>query len=354
MRRPLIHKKAALRLVYLVLAGLLIGIGIRSLFLPAYGAQLGTRSLTLTDSTAASVSTYNFSFNISTPDTLGSVLIQFCSNDPIVGDVCTAPAGFDDSAATIDSQSGQTGFSIDSSSTSNNLVLTRTAAPDTVGTVNIVFANVTNPSSPGSYYARIQTYETTDASGNSSDYGGIAFAITSALSITATVPPYLLFCTGISIPDDNCTNAAGDFIDFGELSPSSAGRGTSQMLAATNAESGYDISVYGTTLQSGINTINGITTPDVSRPGTAQFGMNLRANSSPAGGLDPGGAGTGSPAPNYNQPNFYTFNSGDIVASNPGPDQDRLYTDSYIVNVPVTQAPGVYDSTLTYICVATF
>lgn len=349
MKSKYLYKITSLVICLLIAGFVLIGA-----FSRAFAAQLTGRSLQLSTATASATADYDFSFNLISNSSLGSISFQFCSNDAIVTDSCTAPAGFSDSAATLSSQSGQTGFSINPSSTVNHLIISRTAAPATPGQVNYVFSNITNPSSTGAYFVRITTYSSTDGSGSYIDYGGIAFAISSSVNISATVPPYLIFCTGLSIPNYNCSGATGDFINFGNLSPSTTATGSSQMLAATNAASGYDITVYGTTLESGNQVINNLATPDVSRPGTSQFGMNLRANVSPAGGLDPSGPGGGSPSTNYNRPNFFSYNSGDVVASSPQPDPDRLYTASYMVNVSSTQAPGVYVTTLTYICVATF
>lgn len=320
----------------------------------AFASQLGDRSLLISSSVASTTSLYNFTFNLASSSNLGSISFQFCSNSAIIGDSCTAPTGFSDSAAVITSQTGQTGFSVSNLTSANDLIISRTPSASSIGQVNYIFSNVTNPSSPGGYFVRVETFANNTASGSYIDYGGIAFSISSAINISATVPPYLIFCTGLSIPNDNCDNATGDFINFGELSSSAASSSSSQMLAASNAASGYNISVYGTTMESGNNVITPLATPDVSRPGTSQFGINLRANSSPTGGLDPSGPGAGAPTANYDTPNFFTFNNGDAVVSTSGPDLDRLYTSDYLVNVSPSQPAGVYVTTLTYICLATF
>jgi hypothetical protein len=333
---------------------LVVGVADHYLFAPAYGAQLGYRSMQLSNSEFSVVANYLLKFNLSTAGNLGSITIQFCSNDALIGDVCTVPGGFDDSAAVLSNQTGPTGFTISGASTANEIILTRTPAFAPVETASYTFTGITNPSSSGSYYVRVQTYATDDATGPASDYGGIAIAITDELSISAEVPPYLIFCTGVTITGLNCANAVGNFIDFGELSQSYTSRGSSQMLAATNGEDGYDVVVYGTTMTSGNNIINAIAADDVSRPGTGQFGFNLRANTTPPDGEDPFGPGLGEPTAAYDRPNFYQFNSGDVIISQPVTDNLREYTASYIVNVPGGQAPGIYVSTLTYIATATF
>ena len=341
--------------VLLAVVGLLV-LGCWQLFFaPVSGAQLGNRKLQISNSYASGNSTYALSFDLSSAGNLGSIEVEFCANDPISGNPCTAPNGLDLSGVSLSAQSGQTGFSLDSASTSNRLILSRpTALAAPVGPVSYTFTNAINPDAPGSYFVRLQTFATTDASGSASDYGGIAYAINTNLSISAEVPPYIIFCTAVSIPGLNCVNADGDYINFGELSAARPSRGSSQMLTATNARNGYSITIAGTTLISGNNVINQLAFSDVSRPGTPQFGLNLRANASPSGGLDPAGPGLAAPTAAYDTPNFFRFTSNEVVATTVAPDDLRLYTASYLVNVPAGQAPGVYVSTVTYICLANF
>lgn len=321
---------------------------------PVFGAELGNRSLSMASNEISTSTTYALNFNLSSSGTIGSIKLQFCSNDPFVDDPCTAPAGMDASQAVLSDQSGPTGFIINTATNANTIVISRPPAVAASGRASYTFTGVVNPTSPGSYFARIQTFASTDATGPNSDYGGIAFAITNQLAISALVPPYLLFCTGITISGLNCANAVGDYIDFGEFSMTRANTATSQMLVATNAEQGYAVSIGGTTLASGTNFIPALAASDVSRPGTAQFGFNLRANNAPSSGSDVIGPGVSQPYLNYNFANTYRFNPSDTVVTNPVPDDIRVFTSSYLVNVPTSQAPGIYVSTVTYVCLANF
>ncbi len=253
-------------------------LGIYIVLAPAYGAQLGQREVKLSDNIIGDKSTYQLLFDLSTAGTHGSIEIDFCANSPFVTDPCMAPTGFTAATATLTNQAFQTGFSIDPSSTADKVILTRTPAAAPIGPVSYTFSGVTNPTSTGSYYVRLQTFATSDASGSASDYGGIAFAIINNISVSAEVPPYIIFCTGTSIPQQNCASAIGDFVNFGELSSQHTSTGISQMLAATNSASGYTITVNGTTLESGNNVVTALAANDVSRPGTSQFGLNLRAS----------------------------------------------------------------------------
>lgn len=321
---------------------------------PVNGAQLGKRSLQMSSSIGSEKATYKLGFTLSTAGTLGSIKVEFCTTSPAIGDPCTPPTGFTSSAATLVDQSGQVGFSLAAPPSANVFILKRLPLPSTVGPVSYTLDGVTNPRDAGSYYVRIQTFASSDATGSSSDYGAIVIAINNNLSITAEVPPYLIFCAAVSIPTYNCTSATGDYINFGELSSKIASAGTSQMLAATNAKSGYTITLSGTTLTSGNNVITALVVPDVSRPGTVQFGMNLKANISPSGGNEPTGPGVAVPAVGYAKPNFYRFIPGDVLVSTSVPDDIRRFTSSYVANIPSNQAAGVYVSTVTYICLGSF
>ncbi len=125
------------------------------------------------------------------------------------------------------------------------------------------------------------------------------------------------------------------------------------MVTSTNAGIGYNLATYGTTMTSGNNEI-AATQNATSQVGTNQFGINLRANTTPHIGADTSGPGTAHPTTNYNNVNRFTFKSGDTVAQATGAQDYRKFTTSYIVNVSKDQAPGVYSTTLTYVCLANF
>jgi hypothetical protein len=341
------------RLLIVVLAALLV---LGYIYFPrAYGAQLPFRSLFLSDSRTGVIATYQLGFEIPANETLGSIKLQICANDPLIGDTCTVPQGFDISSAILSGQSGATGFAILSAGTNAyTLVLTRTPALATTGNVSYTLQGVINPSNAGTYYGRLQTFATSDASGSATNSGGMAFSVHNNLQISTTVPPYLLFCSGITITDDDCSTASGAYINFGDFSSTLTSSVQTQLLTATNAASGYNLYVYGPTMTSGNNVINAMATPDVSRPGISQFGLNLVANQTPLVGENPSGVGVASPASNYDQPNFFKYTSGDVIAFTDHPSDYRQFTISYIVNVPSGQMPGVYVTSLTYLCLANF
>jgi hypothetical protein len=324
-------------------------------FVPAQAAELTPRSLTLSGAySATSNVTYRVTFGIPVTTMVGSVRLQLCSNTSLVDDSCIAPFGLDAINVNLDSQSGVSGFSYSpSDSTVNEIVLTRPPALQSNTMAQFTFTNIRNPSNAGSYYARIFTYASSNGTGPYTDAGGLAFVILPSLSVSTEVPPYLRFCLGESITNFDCTTTTEPFADLGNLTPTTTGAAQSQMVVATNAGNGYSMWVLGDSMTSGNNVI----TPmpgGAALKGTAQFGLNLRANANPPIGQDPLGPGSGGVAAGYNQPNLFRFNSGDTLASSPNPDDNRKYTVSYIVNVPATQPGGVYSTTLTYVCLANF
>ena len=325
-------------------------------FQPAYAAAgLPNRSITIGNSRASAVTTYDFQFDLTVGGTLGSIRFEFCSNDPLPFELCTIPSGFDISGAVIDGQSGETGFTVHGSTNPNNLILTRVPLALTPQTVSYDTSNVVNPDvGPATYYIRVYTYAADDGTGPTTEEGGLAFAITDDFGVTAFVPPFLEFCVGITITSNSCATASGDSINFGTLTPDSVRTATSQMTAGTNGVGGVSIAVIGTTMTSGVHTIDALNAPSPSSPGVNQFGINLRNNASPNVGANPTGIGTTVPVGNYNIPNQFTFNTGDQIANSPLSTNFNTLTASYIVNVHEDQNPGVYTSTITYVATATF
>lgn len=299
--------------------------------------------------------TYDIGFTIPSAQIIGSMAIEICDNSPLYGIPCIAPTGFDWTSSNIASQSGVTGLAIDPSSTANRLILTRIAGPIAPNTIqNLIIQNVTNPTNDGTFFGKIYTYSTNDATGPDTDFGAVALHLNPAVDVTAVVPPYLYFCSGITISAFDCGTATGGYINLGELSKTSPKSATSQLVAATNADFGFNITISGSTLTSGNNVIPSLTSPAVSIPGSSGFGINLRGNSSPGIGSDVTGAGIASPSADYNIPNRYKFVSGDTIANTSDVTLENKFTVSYVVNVDKSQKPGIYSSTFIYNILASF
>lgn len=321
---------------------------------PAGALQLTDRSLEVSTAVTSATATHIFQFTYASAVSTGSLAFEYCDS-PVFDYPCSAPAGIDVTGASISSQSGNTGFSVDGvDTTANRLVLTRTPAVAATVASQYVIANITNPSSAGqSVYVRITTYGSTDGSGSFIDNGAVAFATLTPLSLGASVPPFLQICVAITVAPD-CSTASGDRINLGTLSSNSVKAGTTQFAVGTNSISGYTVFVEGTTMTSGNNVIAALAPPTPSFPGNNQFGINLRNNSNPNVGSDPFGAGSGTPTAGYNTPNLFKYASGDSIAQSTLPSDYNRMTVSYIVNVDSSQPPGVYASTFTYLAIATF
>lgn len=317
---------------------------------------LTTRYDQISSSRASAIATHLFGFkytNLSTP--VGSVTFEFCSNSPVPNDACTAPNGLDLTSVIVATQSGEIGFTIHPNSTVNKLILTRPAIIPTSPVASTYQLNqVKNPNAVGSYYVRLQTHSSTNGSGADIENGGVVFAISPAVTVTAEVPPYLKLCVAVTIANLDCSTATSFFSDLGELIPSQTSKTSSQFMIATNAPSGFTVSISGPTLTSGNNIIAGRTTPGPAAPNTSQFGINLRANAVPAIGSERTGGGTGTINSNYNLPNQYMYSNGDALLTSPTTSDYEKFTISYIVNVNGSQAPGYYAGTFSFICLANF
>lgn len=353
MRRIQSKLVSAALVCLLLMVSLLAGVG--PFALPKVeSAQLTSRSLTLSDANAGATTTYQIAFTIATPGILGSIKIEFCSNTALFEEACTPPTGFDVSGATLAGQTGETGFAKDSATTANVLILSRTPAMSAGGAVSYTLSGVTNTTVSGTSFARFSTFATNDASGTETDKGAIAYALASSFNVNTEVPPFLIFCLGNTISGTDCNTAQGNYVNVGEMGPTYTSSGQTQLVAGTNAQAGYGIAMVGGTMTSGNNEIPVITPGGQSVAGISQFGINLRANTSPQVGENPTGPGAGMPTVGYNQPDHYRYNSGDTIARSTVPDDYRKYTVSYVINVGVNQPPGVYATTFTYVCTGNF
>ena len=314
-------------------------------------AELNNRSLEISNSAVSGTSIYNFTFTLPDIISIGSINFLFCTQ-PLAAEICTSPTNIDTSHAMLVYQSGETGFAITELGT-NMILLSRTPVATHAEQVQYVFGNITNPSNPTqTIFVRISTFINDDGTGNYTDFGTVATSTASGVYINTQVPPILDFCVGIIITGD-CSTADGYFIQFGDFSAFSTAKATSMLEVGTNASSGVIITANGTTMISGNYIINNLTSQTPSIVGTSQFGLNLRANTNPIVGNDPVNGST-VPAAAYDVSNQYRFNNGDVIAYAPGPTNLTRLTASYIVNIPTTQTVGIYDTTLTYICTASF
>lgn len=333
-------QRHTLRFADLTLAVILFLFSILAIFsATASAAQLTDRSLVLGSSVASSSTSYELNFTTGTTSTIQSISAEICTT---ASGACTTPAGFSITGSSLTSTTFSGSWS-NNTSAAGILRATSTGASSTNSGVakQIIFSSVTNPSATNStFFARITTYSddswTTDV-----DTGTVASSTAGQITVTASVDETLTF------------TLASTTVALGTLTTSTTGSGTNTMSAATNAASGYSITVNGTTLTSGLNTITALATQTASSQNSSQFGINLKDNATPNVGSDPSG-GSGAADTNYGTADQYRFVSGDTVAAATGPTNSTTYTVTYIANIAGSTKPGNYSTALTYIATATF
>jgi hypothetical protein len=148
----------------------------------------------------------------------------------------------------------------------------------------------------------------------------------------------------------NITDATAD---LGTLSSTQVRYDTAAFNAATNAQCGYAIQIYGSSLSSSSETITPLSSPAGPITGQEQFGFNLRQNSNPTVGNDPSG-GQGQAYTDYNTPNAYKFSSGDIIAQSSLASYFTNYTMSFITDISNLSNAGFYSTNLTAVITGRF
>lgn len=345
-----------------------------------YAANLTPRKLVLsTSAPSASNATHTFDFTAPTSTTIGSISFTYCTGARVT--VCTPPSGLDIHSATVSSTT-LSGWApnVTPAPTNNSIVISGTGTDLSSQAQNISLNGVTNPDGTDctnqtgshncSFYVHIQTFTSADGSGVATDDGWVAGAVSNQIVLQGTMPESLVFCAGDTISNTNgqpdCTTATNATVQFNQLfSPTATATATSMLAASTNASAGYAITYSGPTLTSGgTNTVtpmdDGSGGATTSTTGKSQFGLNLVVNTTPAVGaaVTPADNGTnllGTAATNYDTADNFKFStSGDTVATSSAGSDIQAYTVSYMVNVNGAQTAGTYNTTLTYICTATF
>jgi hypothetical protein len=321
----------------------------------ASAAQLDNRSVQISTAQLGATAQHLYSFDIASTTPLASVSFTYCTNSPRLSDPCTAPTGLDVTSVNLSAQTGNTGFSYAAAfSTTNTIVISRPVAAGSAGASSYQFTSIINPTTPGqTTFVRIATFATPDATGPVTDNGSVAFATQDVFQVEAYVPPFLTFCTGVFVTL-NCNSVTGSYVDIGELGDDKTATGLMQFSGATNDPTGYTTYLNGFTMTSGNNIILPLGVNAASTVGTAQFGLNLRANSNPSFGLNPVGLGSSAPTAGYGTPNSYRFVNGEAITASSLPTDFKIFTAAFIVNVPSNQPPGVYVTTLTYTAIASF
>ncbi len=350
----------------------------------AGAAQITARKLTLqagaTDGGSMPSGDVNHLFEFTlpahNPDLLGSIKFEYCTTAADTGSlVCVKPTGLSTAGATLGTVSGvATGFTLNNGVDGSPYIAKASAATAAAGAQTVQLLGVINPSAVNeTFFVRITTYASLNATGPILHSGTVAASTARQIVVSGTMPESLVFCTGETItltsgvPD--CATAVDGTILFDRLfSPVDTATARSQMSASTNAGTGYVITANGPDLASGLNEITSM--PGTAAPalGVSQFGLNLKENTLTDVDANPLGEevsvpsnGTnfrGEAATGYDTIDQFRFVSGEPIADSSngslGATDAQIFTISYIVNVPGSQAAGTYTTTMTYICTPTF
>lgn len=361
----------------------------------ASAAILGTRSIQMsTSAVSASSTTYTTTFRFGSTGNVQAIWLDFCSNSPIIGETtCTAPTGFA-SGTTVSNLSAGSGANISTFTTTaakgNGVVISAASAVNMTNLstdVSFDLTAVTNPSTTGTFYARVYTYATTanataanvgNGGGTYVDAGGFALSTAAQITVTAKVQERLVFCVYTTGSGNNCTTKSGTAVALGDTNGVLDPTGpyvdkNAKFSITTNASGNAIVRMKGATLTSGGNTITAVGgTPAVSALGTEQFGLcvyesagsgltedtvydgglgtECASTTQTAGTGSTGGAGTADYA-------FDTASTsttyGDVLATKAAGDYSTGIL-AMIGNIGNSTEAGIYTTTLTFIATGTY
>jgi len=384
----------------------IIGMNTVPLIASAFG-QVTTRSIEISSSVVSATSvSYLVTFNPATAGTLGGIDLDFCT-DPIIGDSCTVPTGFTTTASPT-LLAAPSGFSTSTGSwgvtvnAGHNLVyLTNATAQTETGistAISFTIQGITNPSTLGSFYARILTWDTQAhanayTSGGTPgagivDAGGIALSTTAQITITSKVQESITFCVYTSTYDSGACTGTGNAVTLGNGNGILSTIGSYTDLSTkydiqTNALHNVTIRFTGAPLTSGSNVIeattcSGTDSPQGSCPGiastavassagTKQFGLctyeatgTTITPASTYSGTGPTACNTAASGYNLASTAIFGFNIasaastyGDTLATvTPGATAEGII--GFLANISNSTPAGVYTSTLTFIATGAY
>ncbi len=326
-------------------------------------ALLSDRSIQLSSSASGATADYLVNFTTSGADAvIGSVVVQFCSNSPILGDTCNNVTGLNATVATISGQSGTiNGLTKHGNSNANNVILTRTANSVASGAQEFTLQSITNPTNSNvTFYARIMTFASTDGSGDqvtgSVHAGGIALSTANLLQVTAKVQETLIFCvytgancgaggTGVILGDGNGVLAltTTEYLD------------TAGFDVASNAVSGVTVRLKGGLPTSGsgqtLPSIGATCTLRLLTTGSSYFGFRV----STAGASQTAAVPYNCAADNYSFDLAQTNTTyGQTVATTSGANDVSSSELTFAAKASSTTQAGIYNTNLTMVATARY
>ncbi len=326
---------------------------------PAHATALTTLSDTLSTAKISTLSSHTIKFTTPTgTSTAGQTIILTFPSDYAFTSKAISTVTFThgsstgaENTETLAASASATAWGAVFSGTANR-VFTLTAPTDGVGASALAASdkiiitydstNSTNPTVAGSYDMTI--------AGTFTDTGDITTQILNddAVAVTATVTQTLSFAISDTTIGFGTLAVANARYATGDLAGSTTSTDSAHTLtAATNAVSGYTITVKGATLAAGTPTITAIGSSNTaSSAGTEQFGVRFTVS---------GGSGTVT-AP-YAAAGWAYAADGTTtsqVASSSTSSATSTFSAIYIANIAATTEPGAYTATLLYVATANF
>lgn len=404
-------KKALHRLFSAMLAAFLLAVTIpfMSMMHASAYTQLSSRSIKMSDSSSSNSgyattpgSGTNVSYKVDFTTTAGNftyMIVDFCSNSPIIGDSCTDPSVNDNFDVSTANTSNAT-FTVNNTANTTAGSFRATISNFNTGANSITINGITNPASIGTFYARIllytnaptnNTYSPTNIQ-NPDEAGGVALSVANTIAITAKVQETLTFCVTSNDPNGasswtNCgaNNAAlAPTLELGTGSPKVLGQtietGSVYSMISTNATGGAIIRLRSSNQCTGLSTngstcgIAGIGGANsgagggnggvLMQAGVANFGLDV--DNYPVNNLPTSSVGTFNPDSDYNntQADFYTMLNdvtstyGSDIANTIGQSTNVAYAlggkYTFAATASLTTPAGIYAANFSMIATGTF
>lgn len=323
---------------------------------------------------------YTISFTGISETVVESVIVDFCTT-PIIGTTCTLPAGF--SALTPSFVSATAGGTWVPSSINSNRTLQ--LLPGTPVALNSEFSIrigsiATNPSTEGTFYARVLTYAASTGGvhvatsvGTPLDQGTIALSTAEEIDVTARVNESMTFCVSATDPGAGCASPTSPDLTLGEgaegaqaLDNDVVSEAVAYFQISTNSAITTAIKLRNGALSGGLNSgaSNAIEAVNDSEPvtigsGDALFGV--RVPISTLGDTVGGAAVIGDSAyatddlDKYNMvTSAVTAAYGDVIASVEGPTSNALVPLTFGAKANNITAAGVYTAAIVLIATGTY
>jgi len=187
-------------------------------FIPALAmaADVSERSIELSSSSKGATAV-QATIKFKASGAASAFVVDFCNESPIYGATCTAPTGLvvdTATSATTNFTDTATPTAAASATAHNQRIITKSSTIAAAENVTVVLSGITNPTTTGTIYARIVTFDTkTNAQAYVSadstqtgkiDNGGVAIPITDSIGVSGAVLESMTFCVASGVIAAGC------------------------------------------------------------------------------------------------------------------------------------------------------